>query len=85
MHLVLLGNTTVHEVHITRLVPLHLQCARLERPLLADKAMEDGSSHLQGEGLCGRTKWHAKDDEVLSDARRMMYIAALCPLCCRHC
>src|SRR5258708_16689918 len=40
MHLVLLGNATTHKMHVARPVTLHLQCARLERPLLADEDMK---------------------------------------------
>lgn len=68
MHLVLLGDTTAHEVHVTRSVPFHLQRARLERPLLADEDMEVVISRVKARVALG-TEWRAKDDEVLSDAR----------------
>ena len=68
MHLVLLGDTTAHEVHITRSVALHLQRARLERPLLADEDMEIVVGGMKAR-VALRTEWRAKDDEVLGDAR----------------
>jgi hypothetical protein len=68
MHLVLLGDTTAHEVHITRLVPLHLQGARLERPLLAHEDMKVVVGGVKAR-VSLRTEWRAKDDEVLCDAR----------------
>lgn len=68
MHLVLLGDTTAHEVHVTRSVPLHLQRARLERPLLADEDMEVVVGGVKAR-VALRTERRAKDDEVLGDAR----------------
>lgn len=68
MHLVLLGDTTAHEVHVTGLIPLHLQRARLERPLLADEDMEVVVGGVKAR-VTLRTEWRAKDDEVLCDAR----------------
>ena len=68
MHLVLLGDTTAHEVDVTRSVPLHLERARLERPLFADKDMEIVVGGVKAR-VALRTEWRAKDDEVLRDAR----------------
>ena len=68
VHLVLLGDTTAHEVHVPRLVPLHLQRARLERPLLTNEDMEVVVGGVEAR-VALRTKWRAKDDEVLGDAR----------------
>ena len=67
MHLVLLGNTTAHKVHIARAVPFHVQRARLERPLFPDKDMEIVIGGMQTRVALG-TKWRAEDDEVLCDA-----------------
>ena len=68
MHLVLLGDTTAHEVDVTRSVPFHLQRARLERPLLSDEDMEVVVGGVKAR-VALRTEWGAKDDEVLGDAR----------------
>ena len=68
VHLVLLGDTTAHEVHVTRSVPFHLQLARLERPLLADEDMEVVVGGVKAR-VTLRAEWRAKDDEVLGDAR----------------
>jgi hypothetical protein len=68
MHLVLLGDATTHKVHVARPVTLHLQCARLERPLLADEDMEVVIGGVKAR-MALRTERRAKDDEVLGDAR----------------
>ena len=68
MHLVLLGYTATHEVHVTRLVALHLQRARLERPLLADEDVEVVVGGVEARVALGAER-RAKDDEVLGDAR----------------
>lgn len=68
MHLVLFGDTTAHEVHVTRSVPLHLQRARLERPLFAYEDMKVVVGGVKAR-VALRTERRAKDDEVLGDAR----------------
>ena len=68
MHLVLLGDATTHEVHIARPVSLHLQRARLERPLLPDEDMEVVICGMKAR-MALRTERRAKDDEILCDAR----------------
>jgi hypothetical protein len=68
MHLVLLGDTTAHEMHVTRSIPLHLQRARLERPLLADEDMEVVVGGVKAR-VALRTERRAEDDKVLGDAR----------------
>ena len=68
MHLVLFGDTTAHEVHVTRSIPLHLQRARLERPLLTDKNVEVVIGGMKAR-VALRAERRAKDDEVLGDAR----------------
>ena len=68
VHLVLLGDATTHEVHVTGAVPLHLQRARLERPLLPDEDVEVVVGGVQAR-VSLRTQRRAKDDQVLRDAR----------------
>lgn len=68
MHLVLLGDTTAHEVHVTRSVPLHLERARLECPLLSDEDMEVVVGGVKAR-VALRAERRTKDDEVLGDAR----------------
>ena len=68
MHLVLLGDATAHEMHVTGAVPLHLQRARLERPLLSDEDVEVVVGGVEAR-VTLRTERRAKDDEVLRDAR----------------
>ena len=67
MHLVLLGDAAAHEVHVTRTVPFHFECARLERPLFADEDVEIVVGGVQARVALG-AKRRAKDDEVLGDA-----------------
>lgn len=68
VHLVLLGDATTHEMHVTRAVPLHLQRARLERPLLSDEDVEVVVGGVEAR-VSLRTERRAEDDEVLRDAR----------------
>jgi len=68
VHLVLLGDATTHQVHVTGAVPLHLQRARLERPLLPDEDVEVVVGGVEA-GVSLRTQRRAKDDQVLRDAR----------------
>ena len=68
MHLVLLGDPTAHEVHVTMFVAFHLQLAWLKHPLLADKDMEIIVGKVKPH-MTLHAKQRAKDDEVLSDAR----------------
>lgn len=67
VHLVLLGDTTAHKVHIARAVPFHFQGARLEGPLFPDKDMEIVVGGVQTRVALG-AKWRPEDDEVLCDA-----------------
>ena len=67
MHLVLLGDTAAHEMHVTGAVPLHFERTGLERPLLPDEDVEIVVGDVQARvALCA--EWRAKDDEVLGDA-----------------
>ena len=68
VHLVLLGDATTHQVHVTGTVPLHLQRARLERPLLPDEDVEVVVGGVEAR-VSLRTERRAKDDQVLRDAR----------------
>jgi hypothetical protein len=68
MHLVLFGDTTAHDVHVTGSVPLHLQRARLERPLLPGEDVEVVVGRVEAR-VALRAERRAKDDEVLGDAR----------------
>ena len=61
-------DAATHEVHVTGVVPLHLQRARLERPLLSDEDVEVLVGGVEAQvSLC--TERRAKDDRVLRDAR----------------
>ena len=68
MHFVLLGYAATHEVYVTRLVALHLERTRLERPLLADEDVEVVVRGVEARVALGAER-RAKDDEVLGDAR----------------
>ena len=68
LHFVLLSHATTHEVHVARPVPLHLQRARLKRPLLSDEDMEVVVGGVEARvALCAERR--TKDDKVLGDAR----------------
>ena len=62
------GDAATHEVHVTGVVPLHLQRARLERPLLSDEDVEVLMGGVEAQ-VSLRTERRAKDDQVLRDAR----------------
>jgi hypothetical protein len=68
VHLVLLCNATTQVVHVAGPVSLHLERARLERPLLADEDVEVVVCGMEAR-VTLRAERRPKDDEVLRDAR----------------
>lgn len=66
MHLILFRSTPWEEMHVSRHIPLHLKCARLERPLFAMQNMEIIIRRVQT-GMPLRTEGSPKYDQVFRD------------------
>ena len=67
VHLVLLDNTTGHEVNAARRVALYFQSTRLECPLLSDEDIEVVVRSVDAR-VPFRSQGSAEDDEVFGDA-----------------
>ena len=66
VHLVLLRSSPWQQVNISRFVPLHLESAWSECPLLANEYVEVIIRSMQSSVSLG-TKGRTKDDEIFSD------------------